>query len=206
MIVEKLFSDFKWENWRNLILFSISIFLFLQLGFIFVEGRFPVEYGEDYLAFWSAGKIANENSYSEIYDLNYLRSVQTQELKKLGYLVQIDDPSVPPNPAPILPIFIFPFQILSKTPSNSGYWIWTIINLAGLVGYLLFFLRKISAGVTRLLADKNILPILLIFFPVFLTWSKGRLMHSWWFVQVNLFAVQSLKNQFALECGWQGCS
>ena len=45
-----------------------------------------LKYGGDYLAFWSAGKVADEKGYSEIYNLENLKSVQMQALSKLGFL------------------------------------------------------------------------------------------------------------------------
>lgn len=174
MIVNKLFSNLKWENWQNLILFSILIFLSLQLGFTFMEGSFPAEYGEDYLAFWGAGKIADEKNYSEIYDLDNLRSVQTRELNRLGYMVYLDDPSVPPIPAPLLPLFIAPFQFLSRIASDIGYWIWTILNFALLVGYLIFFLRKVQPEKKKLTSSKKIIILMILFFPVVNNLVEGQ--------------------------------
>lgn len=169
-----LFSDYKLENWKNLILFAIFIFFLLQLGFIFMEGRFPVEYGEDYLAFWSAGKIADEKSFADIYDFNNLRSVQIRELNRLGYLVYVDDPNVPTIPAPYLPFFITPFRLLSRIASKNGYWIWTILNFVLLISYLYFFLRKVHPEDKNLAFSKKVFPLIVLFFPVFNNLVEGQ--------------------------------
>ncbi len=139
-----------------------------------MEGRFPVEYGEDYLAFWSAGKIADEESFAQIYDFDNLRSIQTRELNRLGYLVQVDDSGFSPIPAPILPLFIAPFQLLSRIPSDIGYWIWTILNFSLLVGYLIFFLRKVDPEIKSLASSKKIIPFMVLFFPVINNLVEGQ--------------------------------
>ncbi|TDA67285.1 MAG: DUF2029 domain-containing protein [Chloroflexi bacterium] len=170
-----LFSNFKLENWENLILFAVFSFYLSQFGFIVGKGSFPREYGEDYLAFWSAGKIADEKGYSEIYDLNNLRSIQIQELKALGFLVKIDDLSIPIVPAPYFSFFVPPFRLLSRVNPELGYWIWTIFNLTVLVGYLVFVLRKTLLGESSLSSSKKILWLMLLSFPVFSNLLEGQL-------------------------------
>ena len=116
-----LFSNLKFENWKNLILFAIICCNFVY----FVASFWHSDIGVDYFAFWSVGKIADEKGYSEIYDLNNLRSVQAQELKELDLSVNSDDHLFSPIPVPYFSFFVLPFQFLSKVSLVHGYWLWT---------------------------------------------------------------------------------
>ena len=165
-----LFSNFTFEHWKNLILFAIICFYFVYFVGAFVYGTF----GEDYLAFWSVGKIADEKGYSEIYDLNNLRSVQTQERYALGLLEKIDDPSSPLSPVPYFSFFVLPFQLLSRIDLVHSFWIWTILNLIILIGYLVFFLRRINPGSGTTISGLNLLILVLISFPVFSNIFNGQ--------------------------------
>jgi hypothetical protein len=65
-------------DWRLLPLLIIGLFYFVLFRDWVGQGRFPLSYGTDYLAFWSLGKISNEQGYSHIYDLDLLLTTQTQ--------------------------------------------------------------------------------------------------------------------------------
>lgn len=161
--------------WENLILFAIFLFYFIQLGFRFIEGSFPVQYGEDFLAFWSTGKIASEMGYSKIYDYEAIGLVQNQALRDLGFPVMLDDPNLPAMMMPNFSVFVIPFQFFWRINPEIGYWIWTVLNLVLLVGYLRFFVRNGSP--TRLLRTdirNNLLPYL-VFFPVLTNLIEGQI-------------------------------
>ena len=165
-----LFSNFTFENRKNLILVALICFYFVYFAGAFVYDNF----GEDYLAFWSVGKIADKKGYSEIYDLNALKSVQTQERFVLGLVERIDDPSIPLFPVPYFSIFVVPFQLLSRVDLVDGYWIWTILNLIILIGYLIFFLRKTNPGSGTTISGLNLLILFLISFPVLSNIINGQ--------------------------------
>jgi len=171
-----LFSNFTFEHWKNLILFAIICFYI---------GNFVISFGYgapglDYLAFWSAGRIADEKGYSEIYNPNNLRSIQIQELKELGFLDKTDDLLFSPNPAPYFSFFILPFQLLSRVILINSFWIWTILNLIILIGYLVFFLQKTRRESCATIFGTNLLILVLISWPVFSNISNG---------QVNVFLL-----------------
>jgi hypothetical protein len=164
----KLSLNFKYINWKIPILIVTACFnLLLLINSMFVNGSFFSTYGGDYLAYWSVGTIADQKGYSEIYDLNNLRSVQTQELKSLGVFAKTDESSTPILPVAYFSFFVLPFQIFSRIDLVYGYWLWTILNLIILIGYLVFFLRRIlpeSGAIVNVL--KLLIPIL-ISYPVF---------------------------------------
>ena len=60
------FSNFRAQNWKNLLLFAVFSLYLSAFGVWIGKDDFPVDYGADYLAFWSAGKIADEKGYAEI--------------------------------------------------------------------------------------------------------------------------------------------
>jgi len=176
----KLSLKKKHINWRIAILFVVTCFALLLLIVLVVNGRLLSKYGTDYFAYWSVGKIADQKGYSEIYDLNNLRSVQTQELESLGILSKTDDSPYPVLPVAYFSFFILPFQILSKIDMVYGYWLWTILNLIILIGYLVFFMRRIlPEGGTIENGLKLLIPIL-ISYPVF---------HNFFFGQVNVLLL-----------------
>jgi len=49
-----------------------------------------------------------------------------------------------------------------------GYWLWTTFNLVVLIGYLVFYLRKINPGTVTRISNLYLLSIMLISYPVFI--------------------------------------
>ena len=170
----KLSLNFKYINWKIPILIVTAFIYLLLIYSLVVNGSYFSNYGRDYFAYWSAGIIADEKGYSEIYDLNNLRSVQTQELKSLGVSAKTYDSSTRILPVAYFSFFVLPFQILSRIDLVYGYWLWTILNLIILIGYLVFFLRRIlpeSGAIENVL--KLLIPIL-ISYPVFINIIMGQ--------------------------------
>ena len=158
-----LFSKLTFENWKNLILVALVCFYLVYLiGFIGFGS-----FGGDYLAFWVVGKIADEKGYSQIYDLNNLRSVEIRELGNLRLITKIDVSSITTNPVPYFSFFVIPFHLLSRVNIVHSYWIWTFLNLIILIGYLIFFLQKIHPEIGTTVNYLNLLILMLISFPVF---------------------------------------
>lgn len=171
---KKLSLSINKNKWKVLILFCT---IFINLIFInswFVNGSFFSTYGADYLAYWSAGKIADHKGYSEIYDLNNLGNVQTQELTSLGFLPKTDDSAIPILPVAYLSFFVLPFQIFSRIDLVNGYWLWTILNLIILFGYLVFFLKKIITENGKNVDVMKLLILILVSYPVFINIVIGQ--------------------------------
>ena len=168
------FSNLNFENWQNLILVAVFFVYLFQFGFLFSKDNFLIGYGVDYLAFWSAGKIADDKGYAEIYDLENLRSTQTQVLQTQGILEKGGVSNISPFPAPIFSFFVLSFQLLSRVSPKQSYWIWTSINLAVLIGYLIFFLRKTLPVNFPLSSAKKMLLLMLLSFPVIVSLIEGQ--------------------------------
>jgi hypothetical protein len=169
------FANLKSENWQNLVLFVVFLFYMSQVGFWVVKDRFLRGYGWDYLAFWSAGKIADEKGYAEIYSIENLRTAQTQELETQGLLEKGEGSTINPFPSPYFSFFILPFQFLSRVNPKLSYWLWTSINLSVLIGYLFFYLHKTQPENSPLSLNKRLLLLMLLSFPVVVNLAEGQL-------------------------------
>ncbi len=168
------FSNLNFDNVQNLILVAVFFVYLFQFGFSFSKENFLIGYGVDYLAFWSAGKIADDIGYAEIYDLENLRSTQTQVLENRGFLEKGGMSNISPFPAPIFSFFVLPFQLLSRVNPKQSYWIWTSVNLAVLIGYLIFFLRKALPVYFPLSSTKKMVLLMLLSFPVIVSLIEGQ--------------------------------
>jgi len=51
-------------NWQGIIIVALMAFYTANFGYRVISYSFP-DYGQDYLAFWSAGKIADQAGYSK---------------------------------------------------------------------------------------------------------------------------------------------
>jgi hypothetical protein len=126
--------------WGNLALVCILSFYFLQVAGDYLRSPLCKNLGEDYCSFWAAGKISNEHGYASIYDLPL-----TKQYEDALYPIK-DDPYMQERMTPFiyLPVFILPFQLFALLPLVSSYWIWTLVNLIGLILYLRFFTKKLT--------------------------------------------------------------
>ena len=170
-IKKPLFSNFKYENWKNLIIAAIICFYFIDFIATFGNG----EIGSDYLGYWSVGKIADEKGYSEIYDFNILKSVQLQGRKELGFPDKINDPSFSPIIVPYFSFFVLPFQLISRIGIIYSFWTWTIINLIILIGYLVYFIRRTIPESDTEISGLKLLILMLISWPVFFNIVCGQI-------------------------------
>ena len=149
--------------WQNL---GIAALLTLYLIQIIVEIKRPFWFfGTDFLGYWSAGYIANHWAFSKIYDLTTLQNIQSLILSK-HYV-----PVVFTNPVwvPYLPIFIAIFQAFAILPPTTSLFVWDILNLTLIIGYLLF----LSKSFARTNNKRGIL-LLVISFQVFRTLFEGQ--------------------------------
>ncbi len=81
------FSNLTTEGWKRLAFVTIFAFYAVQFIFALTSSALLVSVGSDFLAFWSAGKIANELGYSHIYDIQSLAAVQADALTHQGSVV-----------------------------------------------------------------------------------------------------------------------
>jgi hypothetical protein len=134
------FQNMTPAGWQNLALVAVSVFYLLQVGFDLISHNMCGNLAMDYCAYWSAGKITNNSGYADVYDLNLLTQIQ-KSIHPQG-----NNLSIPFDVLPIvyLPIFVIPFQVLSLLSLESGFWVWTLLNLIGFIFYLHFFTKEIT--------------------------------------------------------------
>jgi len=197
------YFQFSFDKWQNLILFSVIVFYAIWL--VFSIGKDPIQSGfsGDYLAFWSAGKIAEEKGYSYIYSLENLKSVQLTELEKIGLYRSADASSYSPLPVALFSIFVLPFQVLSRINLQLSYWIWTNINFLVLVAYLIFFVRRISPNNTEKRAEKKLILIMLVSYPVWMNFVEGQI-NVFLAICVGEFIRQAINQKPYLSGFWLG--
>jgi len=152
----------------------LSLFAIIFLTFLYLcETRGTITnrlFGGDYLAFWSAGRVANEAGYFSIYDSNLMKNAQLDVLHSLGY----QDINFDYFPFPNLSILVIPFVFLSKINFLTSYWIWTIINWMFLLGYFVYFISQINPK-HRKQRSLFISLAVLLSFPTFNNLSWGQI-------------------------------
>lgn len=194
------FSNFKIENWKNLVLVIVFCFYCLSfLGNFFMYRGLPA----DYLAFWSVGKIANQMGFSEIYDLTNLRNTQDEGLDLLSRKEQKVGPSFPTMPVPYFALFIVPFQLLARVGLITGFWVWTIINLVVLFAYLVFLLRKMNPGNVPRISILKLLILMLLSWPVFFNMACGQV-EAFLLVCAGEFMRNAINKRPVLSGFWLG--
>ena len=141
MIITKRlpFKNLSRESWQNLIIIVILFLIVLSFVVLFINSEMCEILGVDYCAFWSGGRVMNERSIADVYNL----SVLTHYQQKTYTLANISPTSIEVFPLPYLPVFIMPFSLLSLIHLPYSYLVWTFINLIGFFLYLQFFTRKL---------------------------------------------------------------
>ena len=164
-ITSRLGTDYS----KNLILFAVFCF-FIVFIILFVESG---SVATDYFAYWSVGKIADQKGFSEIYDLEDLHISQLKALDELG-VKKTDEILISPIPVSYLSFFLLPFKYLSRFELIYSYRIWTFLNLAVLIGYLVFFLGRINPGGRSKNIDLILIILMLVSSPVLFNITDGQ--------------------------------
>ena len=190
-----LFQNLSKEAWQNLILAAFLAFYTGQVLFDVVWNNYCGNLAIDYCAFWSAGKIANLDGYTRVYDLTRLWEIQQPIVSKYMLPEQYA-----PVPVPYLPIFIVPFQPLARLDVNLSFWLWTALNASGSLIYLVHFAKKTSSG--KLLKRRTLI-LLLLSLPVFLNLFQGQV-NLWLMICTGEFLRNTLDNRPQRAGLWLG--
>ncbi len=152
---------------RNLALAAVFAFYAAYIGMGLYWNNLFTALGTDYLAFWSAGYLANTEGYARTYDLDALRRVQSP------WVPDPADPSLvfTPLPSLFLPVFLPVFQVFALLPADWSLLVWTALSLLLLVFYLRFFAARIAAGHR----DGRWSLAMMLSFPVFWSLVWGQL-------------------------------
>ncbi len=166
------FQNMSRESWINLAIAATIILYIIQIGFFIFDGTICRNYAFDFCAFWSAGRVSNELSLVEVYDISLLK-----EYQKEIYLYEHNEYTIFYGcPVPYLPTFLIPFKFLSILNLPSSFIFWTLFNLLVLIIYLWFFTKQTF----RSPLSWRFILLLLLSLPVFVNFLEG---------QVNVFLV-----------------
>jgi len=191
-----LFSDFTFENWRNLFLAAIVCFHLINIIAFSRHGGV----GDDFVAYWSVGRIIDENGFSQIYESDKMRDIYTHEIKEQGYIIDIDTIT---NVVGYLPVFVWPFQLLSRVDLPYSFWIWNIINSVILFGYLVFFLKSTESGIEASTRDMVLLTLVFISYPVIKNLTSGNV-NVFLLICTGEFIRNAVNNKPFLSGIWLG--
>lgn len=174
------------------LLFAIYFaFCIFTTGLDLLKDNFCGSTAIDYCAYWSTGKIINDEGFSKIYDLDVLRTYQSpiypRPFKHIDYFQII--------PFPYLPIFAIPFSLLSLINLKLSFVIWVVINVFAFLLYLRFFTRDVSGEEP----NPQLLILMLFSIPVFLNLSYGQL-NIW----LGIFAGEFVRNLIHKRPLWSG--
>ena len=151
----------------NLVLVAILTFYLILVGTGLLQNDYCGFLATDYCAYWTGGRVMNEQEIAAIYDMDILRQVQE------SYFLQTADALQESQvvPLPYLPAFLLPFKALALLDIPYSYLAWTVINLVALVLYLRFLIKDLTG---KPLPNK-ILLLTLVSLPVFLNLKNGQL-------------------------------
>jgi len=160
------------KSWQNLAIAAVLVIYLIQL---WVEHyRLFWFFGADFTAYWSAGHIANQWGYINIYDIDLVTKIE--HFMRTGSYVS--DITFSHLPMPYLPILVLPFQLIALFTPATGFYIWFFINLFVGASYLSFFTKNIVHP-----HKKTILALFILSFPFFQNLFWG---------QINLILMISL--------------
>lgn len=163
----KLTDEITLNKLARLLLTAILTFYIVQIGYFLINGQVCDDYGFDYCAYWSIGKIIRTEGISNIYNLDLITNLENE------IYPQASIPSINFTPpyAPYVPLFMIPFAFLSFLNLPTSYLLWTGINLIGFIIYLKFFIKEII----RDNKSSNYLFLIFLTLPLFITFQEGQL-------------------------------
>lgn len=154
-------------EWINLALLAVTVFYLSKTAMEIFFGNTYMFLGPDWLSFWSTGWLANQRGLPAAYDPEQVAQVQFQYIPKLH---DISGYQFYPAITFFLPVFLLPFQALAKLPLTPSFVLWSWINLAGYLGYLIFFGRSLHLAVRV-----RHLVLCALFWPFFVSMFSGQI-------------------------------
>jgi hypothetical protein len=182
------------RNWLNLGLAGLLLFYVIFIAWQAIPHKVCIQIGVDYCDYLTAARVANAYGYARVYDFQFLEQAQDEMLTSMGVLARI-----PALPFRYLPVFLLPFQPFSRLSPETGFWIWTTLNVAALVLYLRFFVRRLQLEP----APVRLLMMILACLPVFMNILTGQV-NVWLMICTGEF-MRALLDHKSLRAGlWLG--
>ncbi len=169
----RLFSGMTPQKRQNLGLMLMLTFYALLAGIYLMnadQAKLCEGLGYDYCAFWSAGRIINEQGVGAVYDLEVMTEFQR------SVYPGADSPGFETVAVMYPPPFILPFAALARLSLPLSFWLWSLVNFAGLILYLRFFAKNLVGTPPPL----RVMLMLTLSLPVLMNFFYG---------QVNLWLV-----------------
>lgn len=125
----------------KLLLIGILVGFFAFIIFI-INSRGFFEYaGIDYKLWYSSGMIARQDGFALIYNIAYQTQYQQQLVNSYGIHTPMSMPFLA-LPMPYLSVFVLPMVLFSLLEPLTGFALWTIINLLGIIFYTRYFIQQ----------------------------------------------------------------
>ncbi|MEA5079889.1 MAG: glycosyltransferase family 87 protein [Anaerolineaceae bacterium] len=163
-----LFNFFR-QNFLSLILICFYILIFYDLS---MQGTI---YANDFLAFWSTGRVAYSSGFNQIYNLETIKGIQTRTLIDLMLLNPKDVSSFQVFPFPVLAVFIAPFALFKYFDLKTAFWIFTGANFLFCCGYLAYFSKQIKILFPFVKQIDDPLFLFISVFPIFNCLLNGQI-------------------------------
>ncbi len=152
-----------------------SIILCFYILLVIVWTKQGTIYKNDFIAFWGAGKIASEKSFTEIYSLEEIKQLQSNVFFSSGFINASEITDFQANPFPVFSIFVVPFVYLGRFSLKLGFWVWTGLNVLFYLLYVFFFIQRTSPSVGRKNKENISFFLVVVFFPVFNSIINGQI-------------------------------
>ncbi len=120
----------------------------------------------DYVGYYSAGQILNNEEPSLVYDFNFLKVYQAEILRSCGN----SEPGAEVISMVYLPVFLTPFQLFAQVDFSVSALLWLILNITLLILYLFFFAKKVF----RKKIPLQVVILTLVSIPVFRNLIHGQ--------------------------------
>ena len=181
-------------KWVNLALAALLIYYVVLVASDLVWKNFCGNLALDYCSFWSAGYIANHVGYAKVYDLDQLEQVQR------GLFPPNADPTLFATvPTPFLPVYVLPLQFVAFLKPFLGFGVWSLLNIVGFIGYLVWWFRKLSNRAIPV----SLLFMFLLSLPVFLDLFWGQV-NLWLMICIGEY-IRGLMDKKQIRAGlWLG--
>lgn len=167
-------SNFKNINYRVILVYALCMFYIGLLSRDVLSGPAEIHFG-DYISYWTVGRIADTLGYSKIYDLTLLQRLQYLTLQSTEVYASVSQSEVIAMPVPYFSFFIIPFQYLSRINIDTSYWLWLVLNIIALIGYVIYFHRQINPLYDVGRRQIFYLLLILLSFSVYLNTSSGQI-------------------------------
>ncbi len=161
-------------NYRVILVYAMCMFYLGLLIKVVLSGPAEIHFG-DYISYWNVGRIADTLGYSKIYDLTLLQRLQYLTIQSTEVYASVSQSEVIAMPVPYLSFFIIPFQYLSRINIDASYWLWLVLNIIALIGYVIYFHHQIHPLYIDGHRQVFYLLLILISFSVYLNISSGQI-------------------------------